>query len=308
MHKSLETIIHSWLCAFHLLVNSKGIVYLCGVGNALIAAPLRLTGRKIVINVDGIDYKRSKWRGVARLWLKWSERWAISFCNHVIADNQSPVNHYRKLYNHTPQHISYGTSERPAANADADQAILNQWNLTPDNYLLFVSRLSPENRVETLIKAYVKADLQIPLVVVGPHGYEKRYYKLLNELANIKVIFTGGVYGDSYGALSRNCRLFILPAAIEATRLVLLDQMGYGNAIVYLDAPSTREVIGEAGIPFSDGDDGDDLSNTLTRVHDSRTLLDERRKAALTRARENFNWDRITERYEKLFDELWQTS
>ncbi len=307
MYKSLETIIHSWLCAIHLLLRRDGIVYLCGVGNALIAAPLRLTGRKVIINVDGIDYKRSKWQGIARWWLKWSEQWAISFCDFVIADNGAPVNHYKERYNYTPQHISYGTSEQPPAKKECDLEILQRWNLEPGNYLLFVSRLSPENKVDSLLQAYNRTKLDLPLVIVGPHGYEKKYFRHLQSLATSSVIFTGGAYGDSYRAFSRNCRLFILPAAIEATRLVLLDQMGYGNAVVYLDSPSTREVIADAGIPYDAENAIQNLTTTLTRVSNDMPFLEDRRAAALARARREFSWDNITDRYEQLFQQLWQT-
>ncbi len=308
MHKAFETIVHSTLAMLHCILHPGDIVYLCGVGNALLAVPLRLAGRKVIINVDGIDFKRSKWRGFAKMWLQWSERWAVRHTDCVIADNIAPVNHYKTHYGHTPEHIAYGTSELPPGDPQTEHAVLEQWGLQPGRYILFVSRLSPENRVDDLIEAYRKADLDIPLVVVGPHGYETAYHKRLLELGGPNVVFTGGAYHEQYRALSRHCLFFVLPAAIEATRLVLLDQMGYGNAILFRESLATREVIGDAGEPFDGPGETDNLAEKLRELANNPARIAALREKALARARSEFSWEKITDRYEALFTKLYRPS
>lgn len=308
MLKAFETIVHSALAMLHCLTHPCDIVYLCGVGNALLALPLRLAGRRVIINVDGIDFKRSKWQGFAKMWLQWSEKWAVRHTDCVIADNLAPVTHYKIHYNYTPQHIAYGTSELPPGDPAAEQLVLDQWGLSPDRYILFVSRISPENRVVDLIRAYQQAQIDLPLVVVGPHGYETAYYQSLRELAGPNVIFTGGAYHEQYQALSRHCRFFVLPAAIEATRLVLLDQMGYGNAILFRESLATREVIGDAGEPFDGPGEIDDLTQKLKALASNAARINELRKKALERARSDFSWESVTDRYESLFAQLYRPS
>jgi N-acetylglucosaminyldiphosphoundecaprenol N-acetyl-beta-D-mannosaminyltransferase len=98
MRRALETISHTLVSTIHAAFQPHDVIYLCGVGNACFAAILRITGKKIIINVDGIDFKRSKWSGFARWWLFQSERWAIRFSDRVIADNDQVVRHYLNFH------------------------------------------------------------------------------------------------------------------------------------------------------------------------------------------------------------------
>ena len=127
---------------------------------------------------------------------------------------------------------------------------LERWGLQPNNYFLYVSRFTPENEAELLLRAYRKLADPLPLVMVGGYPYERAHRRRLEALATDRVIFTGLRFSEAYIELSQHSRAFIMPATIEATRLVLLDQLGMGKAIIYHDCTATREVIGDAGIPF----------------------------------------------------------
>ena len=300
--RSAETIIHTLLSSFHAVFTRYDVVYLCGVGNACLAILLRFSGRKIVINVDGIDYKRPKWSGFARWWLQKSERWAMKLCDRVIADNLTVVSHYKTQYSYQPEYIAYG------ANVDVPESPLTElkkWGLKPRNYILFVSRLSPENDADLLLRAYKRSGVRMPLVIVGSHGYEMSYYAQLQRLATDSMIFTGGVFGDGYKALSQNCQFFVLPAAIEATRLVLLDQMGFGNAILFRESPATREVIAGAGEPFAETEEA--LSTKIGFLANNPSRCERLRSLASDRAREHYAWDKVAEQYELLFGDLEET-
>lgn len=297
--RSAETIIHTLLSSFHAYRCDYDVIYLCGVGNACLAGLLRFGGRKIVINVDGIDYKRPKWSGFARWWLKRSEEWAVKLCDRVIADNLTVVDHYRKQYQYNPEYIAYG------ANVDVPNAAtseLQKWGLQPGKYILFVSRLSPENDADLLLRAYIRSGVQMPLVIVGSQGYETAYYAELQRLKTDTMIFTGGVFGEGYRALSQNSLFFVLPAAIEATRLVLLDQMGFGTAILFHESPATREVIGDAGEPFANGDMAEiALAEKIALLAGDEERCKILGRKALARVREYYSWDRVGEQYEALF-------
>lgn len=303
MQRSLETIVHTMLCTLRALIQPHDVVYVCAVGNACFAGILRLTGKKIVINVDGIDFKRSKWSGFARWWLYQSEKWAIRFSDRVIADNEQVVNHYLDLHDFRPQHLSYG-AERSSVEADFTTAELKKFSLKPNGYLLYVGRLSPENEADLLLRAYAETSRALPLVLVGPSGYENSYERKLRSLAVDGVIFAGAVYGAGYEELSKNARCFVLPAAIEATRLVLLDQMGFGKAVIFRDSAATREVIGDAGIPFDGPSREEDLAKKIELVFADSQLCAERGQSARFRAETLFGWNKIVDAYERVFFEI----
>lgn len=301
MSKSFETIIHTILAFAHSCTRRFDVIYLCGVGNAPLAWLARLQRRKILINTDGIDFRRRKWGAFARWWLRWSERMAISFANRVVVDNGQVAKHYKRDHNHTPDNIPYGAN---IPTEEPDPGILRKWELEPNGYILYVSRLTPENDAALLMEAYRELDLDLPLVLVGSVGYESEYGRLLTSLSTPKTIMTGAVFGDGYKALSAHCRFFVLPAAIEATRLVLLDQMGFGNAILYRDVEATAEVIGNAGEPFSSENPVNSLREKLLLLAKDPQRCHELGRRAQERARRLYDWEVVTDRYEKMICEL----
>jgi N-acetylglucosaminyldiphosphoundecaprenol N-acetyl-beta-D-mannosaminyltransferase len=298
--KSLDTIVHTTLSMIDAAWRRYDIIYLCGVGNAILGRVARAAGMKVIINVDGADFSRKKWRGFARSWLQRSERWATKSADCIIADNATIVDRYEREYGMRPEHLSYGLTVR-------DEPVhcgeLARWGLKPGGYFLYVSRLTPENEAELLLKAYRETPDPLPLVLVGGDPYEHAYRRKLDALATDRVIFTGLRFADAYIELSQNARAFIMPATIEATRLVLLDQLGMGKAIIYHDCPATREVLGDAGIPFGPKDPVRSLAAKLSWAKHHPEECAEAGQRARQRA-EHFRWENVLDRYERIFRKI----
>jgi len=299
--KSFETITHTLLAVIHAAVRKFDVVYLCGVGNAVLAGILKLRGSRVIVNVDGDDFRRLKWHPFARWWLKQSELWATKLSNVVIADNRTVVDRYERDYGFKTTYLSYGAPERPA---QAGKEALRRLGLKAGEYVLYAGRLTPENRPDLLIRAYEKVHGDWPCVVVGGAGYETEYGAELQRIAGKRVKLVGPVYGEGYRELSAHCGIFVLPGIVEATRLVLLDQMGFGNAILYHDCAATREVIGKAGMSFGPVNAESSLAEKLNEMIADPAKRETLRKAALERARESYSWEKVADSYEAILDQL----
>ena len=299
--KSFETITHTLLAVIHAAVRKFDVVYLCGVGNSALAAILKLSGSRVIVNVDGDDFRRLKWHPFARWWLKQSESWATKLSNVVIADNRTVVDRYERDYGFKTTYLSYGAPERPA---QAGKEALRRLGLKAGEYVLYAGRLTPENRPDLLIRAYEKVHGDWPCVVVGGAGYETEYGAELQRIAGRRVKLVGPVYGEGYRELSAHCGIFVLPGIVEATRLVLLDQMGFGNAILYHDCAATREVIGKAGMSFGPVNAESSLAEKLNELIADPAKRETLRKAALERARESYSWEKVADSYEAILDQL----
>jgi N-acetylglucosaminyldiphosphoundecaprenol N-acetyl-beta-D-mannosaminyltransferase len=299
--KSLETITHTLLSCGHAIAHRFELVYLCGVGNALASWLLHLGGSRVVINVDGDDFRRPKWHWFARWWLRKSERWATRLADRVIADNTAIQKRYRQTYNFTPDLIGYGS---PLAERPQSAETLERLGLRDRNYILCVGRISPENRVDLLVRAHQRSGVKTPLVIVGSYGYETRYYEECQRAAARNAIFAGAIYGDGYRELSLHAKMFVLPAAIEATRVVLVDQLGFGAAIVFQDCPASREVLGEAGEPFAPENPEESLAAALQKLDANGGRLEKLRAGALARAQGCYSWDAVADQYETLFQQI----
>jgi len=301
--KSFETITHTLLAVIHAAVRKFDVVYLCGVGNAALAGILKLSGSRVIVNVDGDDFRRLKWHPFARWWLKQSEEWATQLSDVVIADNRTVVDRYERDYGFKTKYLSYGAPERPT---EVGKEALRKLGLKAGEYVLYAGRLTPENRPDLLIRAYEKVRGDWPCVVVGGAGYETEYGAELQKMAGGRVKLVGPVYGGGYQELSQHCGIFVLPGIVEATRLVLLDQMGFGNAILYQDCAATREVIGKAGLPFGPVNAETSLAEKLNELIGDPKKREAMRKAAVERARDSYNWEKVADEYEKILGSLTQ--
>lgn len=301
--KYTDTIVHTALSVAHSLTRRYDIAYFCGVGNALMAIGPKAAGRKTLVNVDGADYARAKWSGFGRWWLHRSETWAARLADMVIADNRTIQARYRDLYHVDAEYVSYGANivtEDPGTDA------LRQYGLQSGGYFLYVSRLTPENAADLTIEAYLQCKTALPLVVVGDAPYQENYKARLRELAakSPAVFLAGYQFGEAYRQLSFHARAFILPTAIDATRPVLLDQMGFGNCIIARDTPGNVEVLGEDAIYFADASPRGSLAEALRIVATDPLAAQTYGQRALARVSQHYNWDTITARYEALFAQL----
>lgn len=81
-----------------------------GVSGCTLLPFLRLFGckRRIVVNIDGIEWRRAKWSGFARWFLRFSEKCAVKSADEVIGDNQVIVDYVKDTYHCSCNLIEYG--------------------------------------------------------------------------------------------------------------------------------------------------------------------------------------------------------
>lgn len=309
-NKYLDTIFHTFLSLIHGIFRRYDIIYICGVGNSILAFIPRLFNLRVVLNVDGLDWQRGKWGILARLYLKLSEYLASKFANVIISDSQVIQRYYLKRYNKETVYIPYGVDEN-CQSARARQGlaiysrnILERFGLNKDKYILFVGRLVPENGAHYLIKAYCNLKTNLKLVIVGDAPYSKRYIQSLKSCENRNVIFTGYLFGEGYRELSSNAYLFILPSNVGGSRPVLLEQMALGNCVLVSDSEPNLETVGDAGIIYKAEELNRDLERKLRYLLDNPDLVKEYRCKAFEHVKKHYSWETVIKRYEDLFVEL----
>lgn len=134
---------------------------LLGVSGALVLPLVRLFSHaRIVTNIDGIEWKREKWKGFAKAVLRSSEWAAVRFSHVVIADNQAIADYVTETYASPCEVIPYGGDH--ALDAAPDPTAVAG---LPDSYALALCRIEPENNVAMILEAF--AALDTPLVFVG---------------------------------------------------------------------------------------------------------------------------------------------
>ncbi len=236
--KHLDTITHTAVSVLRALRSRHDIVYICGVGNTPLAWIPRLSGARVVLNVDSADWRRAKWGAVPRTYLRSMERFSIVAANVVVVDNEAIGRRYKTDYGIETLFVPYGANILRNEGTEA----LEMWGLEPGRYVLWVGRLEPETRVEELIEAFGRASIpDFKLVILGDAPFADAYKEKLRSLATPAVVFTGRQFGESYQQLSCHAFAYVQTSPTSGTSPALLDQMAVGNAVI---ARGTADELG----------------------------------------------------------------
>jgi glycosyltransferase involved in cell wall biosynthesis len=298
-HKYLDTVIHAFLSTLHAVSSRFDAVLICNAANAPFVPILRLTGTPVAINVDGLEHKRKKWGWLGRRYYLLAERLSTILPNVIVTDAQVIQDYYLSRYNTASKMIAYGSEveRRP------DRASVRKWRAEPNRYVLYVSRLEPENNAHLVIDAFKKVRTAYRLLIVGDAPYAREYINDLKARArgDKRIVFTGFVFGQDYRALQQNAYCYVHATEVGGTHPALLEAMGYGNCVLTLATPENLEVVGEAGISYADEID---LTEKLQRILRDGSLVQSYRHRAQLRVQQHYDWDCVVDQYEKLFAEI----
>ena len=300
--KHLDTPVHTFLSVLHVIFTSADIVLMCNVANSPVAWIPRLFGKPVVLNVDGLDRQRKKWGPLARIVLSICEFFSTFTPTRVVTDSETMRQYYRSRYGKSSVMIGYGAEPPAPGQISPEYSVLQRFGLKPQQYVLYVSRLEPENNPELVIRSYAKTQIPWPLVMVGSNAYDPSYEQRLRALAGERVIFTGSIYGDGYWELQQNAACFIFGCEVGGIHPALVEAMSAGNPVLYLNTESNRETAGDCGVIFEYSED--DLAAKLQQVFNDPKLLSDLALKGAQRASERYGWAEVTRQYENLFEEL----
>jgi glycosyltransferase involved in cell wall biosynthesis len=298
-HKYFDTVLHTFLSALHAAGARYDAALVCNAANAPFIPILRTVGTPVAINVDGLEHKRKKWNWLARSYYLLAERLATWLPNETVTDARVIQDYYLAHYKQQTTMIAYGAE----VERQPDRAAVKQWGVEPNRYVLYVSRLEPENNAHLVIEAFKRVRTSHKLVIVGDAPYAEEYIRTLRAAArrDRRIIFTSFVFGDAYRALQQNAYCYVHATEVGGTHPALLEAMGYGNCVLTLNTPENLEAVAEAGIPYTDADD---LAAQLQRVLRDGSLVNAYRQRAQRRVREHYDWERVVDKYEHLFMKL----
>jgi len=291
-----------WACVRHAVRERPPLVLTLGYNTAAFGIALRAAGIRNVINMDGIEWSRSKWGPAARTWLYFNE-WAGSLLgNHLLADHPEIARHLsRRVRPAKITTIPYGTDADAAPptpeHAAAEAALLAPLGVQPGGYVTLIARPEPENSVLEMVRAFSARPRGLRLVVLGAYYPDKvPYHARVQAEASAEVLFPGGVYDPStVNALRRHGLLYLHGHRVGGTNPSLLEAMGAGNAVLAHDNRFNRWVAGDGARYFTDTAACTAALDALLADAPLRARLAE---ANRRRAAAEFSWAASLERYE----------
>jgi glycosyltransferase involved in cell wall biosynthesis len=296
-HKYLDTVAHTIISAVHSWFEPYDVVLVCNAANAMATGLVRLAGKKTALNVDGIERRRKKWNRLGQWYYLLSEWLATKIPHAVVTDAGVIQSYYRSRYGKESTMIPYGAEIGRVRNADG----LKAYGLEPERYVLYVSRLEPENNAHLVIEAFERTRTDLKLVIVGDAPYSDDYIRQLKSTRDPRIMFTGYVFGEGYKILQQNAYCYVHATEVGGTHPALIEAMGFGNYVIVYDTLENREVVAGAGLFYRNVDE---LIAALQRVLDSPDEIAHYHETAMARIRAHYDWEVVTDLYEQLFARL----
>jgi len=253
--KGLAAVTSSFFAAAKAAFGCYDIIHIHAEGPAAMCWIPKLCGKKILVTIHGIDWKREKWSGsFGSKYIKFGEKCAVKFADEIIVLSEHVQEYFMDTYDRRTVFIPNGVNRPVIREADK---IKDKWNLEKDGYILFLGRLVPEKGLQYLVEAYGGLMTDKKLVIAGGSSDTEGFMEDLRKSCQAfrdRVVFTGFVQGEVLDELFSNAYIYVLPSDLEGMPLSLLEAMSYGNCCVVSDIEECVSVVEDAKTPGALGD------------------------------------------------------
>ncbi|MBM3784892.1 MAG: glycosyltransferase family 1 protein [Acidobacteria bacterium] len=296
-HKYTDTLAHTAISMFHATLAGYDVVLCCNAANAIFCWWPRPFGTPVALNVDGLERLRKKWNRAAKAWYRLSE-WLATFCaTEAVSDAKAIQDYYLAEYGCETTFIPYGAETTKTQTTET----LHSLGLAVGEYFLYVSRWEPENNALLVRAAFEEIATTKKLALIGDAPYADAYIAKVRDTNNPRIVMPGYVFGQGYKELGSHCFAYIHATEVGGTHPALIEAMGRGALVLYLETKENAEVAGGCGIPFTESTLPAAIAEALRMPAGERAALSAR---AVARVEERYSWDAVTSQYEALFQRL----
>ncbi|WP_413533403.1 DUF1972 domain-containing protein [Empedobacter brevis] len=250
----------------------------------------------IVTNMDGLEWKRTKYSKKVQNFLKYAEKLGAVHSNHLISDSLGIQSYLKDKYHKDSTYIPYGAD----IFEDKKEDILKEYNLEKEKYSLLIARFEPENNLEMILDGVTESNVDEPFLVIGKHEtsfgeYLKNKYK---SFSNIR--FVGGIYDlKKLNNLRYFSRLYFHGHSVGGTNPSLLEAMASNTLICANNNNFNKSILKNNAFYFNDHKDVKKLYSQLIKEQHLNLIYNNK-----TAIQKEFNWNIINNKYHELLKKL----
>ena len=296
----VQSIPYDTLSIIHALFYAD-VLLILGVAGAWILPFVKLfTKKKIIISIDGIEWKRDKWNRIAKWYLFWAESMAVKYSHIDISDNEAIQDYTAMRYGTLSRIIEYGADH--TLKVIPSESDLNEFPFLKNNYAVKVCRIEPENNVHEVIEAFMDLpDYQ--LVIIG-NWNNSEYGIIFKEKAKAykNILLLDPIYDQRKLDLIRgNASLYIHGHSAGGTNPSLVEAMYLGLPILAFNVSYNRKTTENKALYFNNQFELVELVNNtsseiLTEIGDTMEKIAMRR----------YIWEKIAIKYQALIEEAFK--
>lgn len=243
------SVLHDALAFFKVFAGHRNIVVL-GVSAGLFFPVFRLlcslTGKKLIVNVDGVEWRRTKFSQKRRLLLRLFDAVA-QYCSHVVIYDNPALREF-VLDSCQAKAVCIGYSGDHVLRMPGVD--LRKFNA------LTICRIEPENNLHMLIEGALLSPLE-NYTIVG-NWAQSEYGRALREryAKEPRLSLLDPIYDAQQLAILReSCAVYLHGHSVGGTNPSLVEMLFYDCAIVCFDVAFNRETAGDCAGYFSSAND-----------------------------------------------------
>lgn len=270
------------------------------------AKKIQSVGGTLLVNPDGLEWKRAKWSKPVQSYLKYSEKEMTKYANLIISDNRGIETYIQDTYPwSSTTFIAYGTDLSKTTLTAEDSSVRDwyqKWQTQEKEYYLILGRFVPENNYETAIREFMKSSTERDLVIICNHE-GNAYFDELRQITGFdkdkRVKFVGTVYDQDLLKYIRNQAFaYIHGHEVGGTNPGLLEALAQTDLNLIYNVDFNHQVAQETAL-YWNKEDGN-LSQLIDSV-DGQVSFEDLGNAAKAKMKENYTWEKIVGEYEELF-------
>jgi glycosyltransferase involved in cell wall biosynthesis len=299
--KQLTQLSHSFFSMIHACFSDVDVIFVVNSANGPFGLISRLFRKKTVINVDGLEWLRPKWKGFGGKYFFWASKMATKFYDQLINDSDEMQRVYKELFNADSKVIAYGANPR----SDVDSEPIEKWGIKSREYFLIVGRLIPDNNADLIIEGFLKSDSTRKLVIIGDVPFNDAYANVLKNKVDDRLLFLGYVTDQNeLAAWYSHCFAYFHGHEYGGTNPAMLKALGFGCAILALDTPFNQEMLqnGKHGWYFKKSTES--VQDIVEAAESSKERMAYFRSIAREGLTQRYNWDFVTNQYLEVFQNL----
>lgn len=249
-------------------------------------------------NMDGLEYKRTKFNKWVQNFVFWEERMAVKHSHYLIADNMGIHDYYKEKYGKESKFLAYGAD----VHEDYDVDVLKEYGLEAGGYFIVVARLEPENNLFMAIEGYLASNQygKHPLVVVGKTNTPYGKYLMERYGRDRNIRFVGGIYDfRKLNSIRHYSYAYFHGHSVGGTNPSLLEAMASGCFILAHDNIFNRAVLGENALYYGSTDAATEMLDGIDQAVSAHKK--EYTERNLEVIRRDYSWEKLVDEHEEYF-------
>ncbi|HLG39596.1 MAG TPA: DUF1972 domain-containing protein [Chitinophagaceae bacterium] len=245
-----------------------------------------------IVNMDGLEWQRSKYNKPTKLFLRWAESLAAKNAHSLIADSPAIRDHLIVHYNKIPVYIPYGAE----VFTQPDPVVIEKYGLLPQRYYLLIARMEPENNIEMIIQGHLSSGSNYPLFVIGNITNKFGRY-ITSKYNDQRIKYSDAIYDkNELDNLRYYSALYFHGHTVGGTNPSLVEAMACGSYIAAHANRFNKAVLNNEANYFAD--DGD--ISTIINSPEAVSTIEQWKTSNIEKIKTIYNQEKIIDSYEKM--------